>query len=112
MSDVVFVLRNPESEPPAKGATGSTPLEQAWLDALIRIVVDGLSVDELWFMVAILWAPELGKPRTHDDACSKLQRLGLVKPTKARSVCVPTRLTPLGHSVRQALIDKARSKHP
>ncbi len=103
MSNIVFALRNPGPESPTKGLTGSTPLEQAWLDALVRIVVRDLDRDQAWFMMAILWAPEPGKSRAPEDACSRLQRLGLVKPTTARSVCVPAMLTPLGHNVREFL---------
>jgi hypothetical protein len=109
MSDVIFMLRNPD--PPAKDrcAVGSPPLEQAWLDALVRRVAEGLDRDQLWFMVAILWAPPPGQPRSPDDACSRLQNLGFVMPSKSRSICVPTKLTPLGHSVRECIFNKVRS---
>jgi hypothetical protein len=103
MSGIVFALRDPGPESPTKGLTGSTPLEQAWLDALARIVVGELDRDQVWFMMAILWAPPLDEPRSPDDACSRLQRLGIVRPTTSRSVCVPAMLTPLGHNVRDFL---------
>lgn len=103
MSDVVFMLRSPDPPAKARCAVGSTPLEQAWLDALVRIVVGELDRDQVFFMMAILWTPPLGEPRSLDDTCSRLQRLGLVKPTMSRSVCVPPMLTPLGHNVREFL---------
>jgi hypothetical protein len=108
MSDVIFMLRSPD--PPAnRCAVGSTPLEQAWLDVLVRRVAEGLDRDQLWFMVAILWTPPPGQPRSPDDSCSRLQRLGLVLPSVSRSICVPTKLTPLGSSVREYLFSKATS---
>ncbi len=112
MSDVIFMLRNPEPPAPEKCASGSTPLEQAVLEAFVRIVVEGLDADERMFMMAILWAPAPGKSRTTDDTCSRLQRIGLVKQTIGRSFCVPTKLTPLGHSVRQYIFDLLRSAIP
>ncbi len=110
--DVVFMLRGPDPPAQEKCAAGSTPLEQAVIEALVRIVTEGLKPDELWFMVAILWAPPPDLPRTPDDACSRLQRLGLVMPSTARSICVPTKLTPLGYSVRACIFNKARSNLP
>lgn len=112
MTDVVFMLRNPDPSAKERCAVGRTTLEQAVLDALVRRVVEHLDHDEHLFMMAHLWAPARGQPRTSGDTCSRLQRLGLVAPTRARSVCPPDRLTPIGHSVRRYIFDRIQGATP
>lgn len=108
MSGVLFVLRDPAlTGLPSKGLVGRTPLEVSWLAEFVRLIAEGLEVSERHFLVAILWATGR-KPRSPDDILSKLQRLGLAKPTRSKSVCVPESLTPLGHNVREYLIGGAR----